>query len=150
MKHLVAVTILISLYAFSTSPVKVGLELGEGFYYLGNRARGVIYFRPTHKDSAWSAADRYGRIVWPAIRNVVSFGFNTNCILVIKKEKLAVTYWVIDKTKNPNEVGAREDKDRISLANVTMITSTLFNTLQKRQQLKMKPIAYYDKEVNEK
>ena len=150
MKYLLIVTCVLCAYSFSTQKKYIKVELGAGFYYLGDSTRNDILFLPSYKDTAALRADKYPEVVWPAIPKVERFGYNVNYIMAVKRNKKGTSYWLIEKTQDPNTLGAHEEGERIALANVKMLDSAMFMTLQKNFNINIHPIAYYHNDLDNK
>ena len=138
MKYIFVVITLFFACSFSKTNEYIKIDLGKGFYYLGDSTSNKIYFSPSYKDTLTSAKNP--KIVWVIIPEIESFGVNTTHILATNKTKQDVSYWIIDKTQQPSEMSYKE---RIVLSNVTMVDSAKFVALRKELDITIQPIYYY-------
>ena len=145
MKPFILSLCLFILSSFNTSKEYIKVEMGKGFYYLGDAKRDVIFFIPSYQDSTNLTNPENPRIVWPVITKVESFGFNSKYILASSRKDTQVIYWLIDKAQDPSHNFSHEEEDRIAIRNVKKIDSINFIRLQSAENIPVFSIEYYRK-----
>lgn len=143
MKPLIVVLAILLLLSFSTVSGPVELDLGKGFYYYGDSIRSHIHYLPSYKDTTPPQKARIPKVVWVVIPQVESFGFNHYYILATNKTRSSSSYWLIEKTKEAEEMGF---KDSIVLSNAQQVDTGRFSALQKELSIQVRPVSHYRKD----
>lgn len=157
MKYLLCAIVLISGNSYRTFGQHTEVQLGAGFYYTNFSSVDQILFIPSYKDSViyfsqshnnnsdTSAKIQIPKVNWVVISNVTSFGLNKNYVIAISKNETGSSYWIIDKTKEPNEYGLTKNEERMNLSNVRIINFKKFVSFQKEFNITVHDIEFYSK-----
>ncbi len=137
------ISAIIVLYACSCSPKSTfcKINLGNGFFYLLDTINNNIYL--SNSKSRSNKANSVPHVAWVVIPKIEYLGFNKTHILAINNYNEELSYWIIDKTQQPEEISINEKEDRILFSNVTTIDSFKFNTFKNNYGIKIHSKEHY-------
>lgn len=115
-------------------------DLGKGFYFSNSTNRTIIYFDPSFDDTSIIASKTEYKIVRPIVYEVERFGFDTSYIFAVSKKGQKISYWLIDKTKQSEEIHYKEG---VELTNVSKMASSKFYLLLNQFNLAIHPVEFY-------
>ena len=132
--------IIIGLFISQTSCVNFygDLNLGADFYYLTEPTFNSVVV-PVNKKEPHSAQSF-------VIQSIETLGYDRDYILATSQRNDTIFYWIIDKSKEPVELGY-DQYSNLRLSNVKQVDSTEFYEFNDNELIDLKPKLYYQKKA---